>query len=123
MRAGPEGADKIHTPSSTEGAFGENRGDWRGFAHAMVDAGADLVLGSGPHVIRGIERYRTRLIAYPLGNFGCWNIFVMSGTLGLSGLLTVKNDSGGHTHDGHWLSLRSADPGVPIVDPSAASAG
>ena len=39
------------------------------FAHAMVDAGADLVVGHGPHVLQGIEVYRGRPIFYSLGNF------------------------------------------------------
>lgn len=40
----------------------------RRLARALVDAGADLVVGSGPHVIRGIERYRGALICYSMGN-------------------------------------------------------
>jgi Bacterial capsule synthesis protein PGA_cap len=122
MHVGAEGSDKTHTPHGTEYAFGENRGDPRAFAHAMVDSGADLVVGSGPHVIRGIERYRTRLIAYSLGNFAGWDNFGISGTLALSGLLTVKIDNGGHIHGGRWLSLRLTDPGVPVVDSSDTSA-
>jgi hypothetical protein len=122
MHVGAEGSDKTHTPHGSEYAFGENRGDPRAFAHAVVDSGADLVLGSGPHVIRGIERYRTRLIAYSLGNFGGWGNFGTGGTLSLSGLLTVKIDSGGHIHGGRWLSLWLSEPGVPTVDSSDASA-
>ena len=38
----------------------------------MVDAGADLVVGHGPHVLRGIELYKDRLIAYSLGNFATY---------------------------------------------------
>lgn len=41
----------------------------RRVAHALVDAGADLVIGHHPHVLQGIERYRRGLIAYSLGNF------------------------------------------------------
>ncbi|MFO0585887.1 MAG: CapA family protein [Polyangiaceae bacterium] len=37
--------------------------------HAVVDAGADLVLGHHPHVIQGIETYKGRHIVYSLGNF------------------------------------------------------
>jgi hypothetical protein len=122
MHVGAEGSDKTHTPHGSESAFGENRGDPRAFAHAVVDSGADLVLGSGPHVIRGIERYRTRLIAYSLGNFGGWGNFGTGGTLSLSGLLTVDIDSGGHIHGGRWLSLWLGEPGVPTVDSSDASA-
>lgn len=36
---------------------------------AAIDAGADLVLGTHPHVIQGIETYRGRHIVYSLGNF------------------------------------------------------
>ena len=39
------------------------------FCRAAVDAGADLVLGHGPHVVRGMEVYRGRPIFYSLGNF------------------------------------------------------
>jgi poly-gamma-glutamate capsule biosynthesis protein CapA/YwtB (metallophosphatase superfamily) len=39
------------------------------YAHAMIDAGADVVVGSGPHVLRGIEIYKGKVIFYSLGNF------------------------------------------------------
>ena len=41
-----------HVPRRPERQFGEDRGDSRRFARAAIDAGADLVLGSGPHVLR-----------------------------------------------------------------------
>ncbi len=116
FHGGAEGADLVHTPNGTEYAFGENRGNLRAFAHACIDAGADLVLGSGPHVIRGIERYKHRLVAYSLGNFGGWDNFGTGGNLSLSGLLTVKIDSTGAIRGGRWLSLYLAEPGVPTVD-------
>jgi hypothetical protein len=53
----------------TEWYLGENRGDVRTFAHNAIDAGADVVLGSGPHVLRDVEKYKNKLIAYSLGNF------------------------------------------------------
>lgn len=46
----------------------QNR-DQRRVAHALVEAGADLVAGSHPHWVQGAEIYRGRLIAYSLGNF------------------------------------------------------
>lgn len=122
MHAGAEGADKIHTPRGTEVAFGENRGDSRAFAHAVIDEGADLVLGSGPHVIRGIERYKDRLIAYSLGNFGGWGNFGLGGNLSLSGLLTVRVGADGSIRGGRWLSLYLDRPGVPRVDATNAAA-
>jgi Bacterial capsule synthesis protein PGA_cap len=39
------------------------------FAHAMVDAGADMFVGHGPHVLRGIEMYKGKAILYSLGDF------------------------------------------------------
>jgi poly-gamma-glutamate synthesis protein (capsule biosynthesis protein) len=39
------------------------------FAHAMIDAGADVVSGHGPHVLRGIEIYKGKPILYSLGDF------------------------------------------------------
>ena len=122
MHAGAEGADEIHTPHGTEHAYGEDRGDVRAFAHAMVDAGADLVLGSGPHVIRGIERYDGHLVAYSLGNFAGWHNFGLGGNLSLSGLLTVRIDGAGRIRGGRWLSLSVDPPGVPAVDPTNTSA-
>jgi poly-gamma-glutamate synthesis protein (capsule biosynthesis protein) len=39
------------------------------FAHAMVDAGADLFVGHGPHVLRGVEIYKSKPVMYSLGDF------------------------------------------------------
>jgi hypothetical protein len=122
MHAGAEGAGEIHTPHGSEAAYGEDRGDVRAFSHAMIDAGADLVFGSGPHVIRGIERYKNHLIAYSLGNFAGWHNFGLGGNLSLSGLLTVKIDGTGRIRGGRWLSLYVSPPGVPGVDRSNTSA-
>ncbi|MCC6915154.1 MAG: CapA family protein [Rhodospirillaceae bacterium] len=40
-------------------------------ARAAVDAGADIILGHGPHVINGIEFYKSKPILYSIGNFAC----------------------------------------------------
>ena len=69
MHAGGEGVAFEHVRPGTETFLGENRGNPLVFSHAVIDAGADLVVGSGPHVLRGIEWYRGRLIVYSLGNF------------------------------------------------------
>jgi hypothetical protein len=39
------------------------------FAHAMIDAGADMMIAHGPHVLRGIEVYKGKPIFYSMGNF------------------------------------------------------
>lgn len=41
----------------------------RNFAHNMIDAGADIIIGSHPHVLQGMEYYKGKPILYSLGNF------------------------------------------------------
>ena len=121
MHAGAEGADQTHVPRGTEMAFGEDRGDSRAFAHAVIAAGADLVVGSGPHVIRGVERYRGRLIAYSLGNFTGWSNFGLGGTLSESGILKVTLNAAGKPAASHWIPIHLTGPGIPELDRSRAS--
>jgi Bacterial capsule synthesis protein PGA_cap len=122
MHAGAEGGDQVHTPTGAEHAFGENRGNTRRFAHAVVDAGADAVLGSGPHVVRGVELYRGRVIAYSLGNFLGFNTFGVGGVLSLSGILRLQLDGTGALRRARWASVTLTGPGTPEIDPARASA-
>jgi poly-gamma-glutamate capsule biosynthesis protein CapA/YwtB (metallophosphatase superfamily) len=69
FHGGREGAAYRNVPKELEIAWGERRGDVHALARAAVDAGADLVIGTGPHVLRAMEVYQGRLIAYSLGNF------------------------------------------------------
>ena len=121
VHAGAEGADKGHTPPGPEDAFGEARGDVRAFAHTAVDAGADLVVGSGPHVLRGMELYRHRLIAYSLGNLAGYRNFGTSGALAVSGILRATVGGDGSFLVGRLESLR-LDGRDPHVDPAHAAA-
>jgi hypothetical protein len=122
MHAGAEGADQTHTPTGAEHAFGENRGNTRRFAHSVVDAGADLVVGSGPHVVRGVENYKNRLIAYSLGNFLGFHTFGTGGVLSLSGILRVQIDGTGALRGARWVSVRLVPPGTPEIDRDQESA-
>jgi hypothetical protein len=122
MHAGAEGSGATHVPHGTETFLGENRGDSRRFSHAVIDAGADLVVGSGPHVIRGMERYHGRLIAYSLGNFAGYKNFGIGGTLSLSAILRVELRGDGAFMGGAWVSLLLDGNALPHPDPSGASA-
>jgi poly-gamma-glutamate capsule biosynthesis protein CapA/YwtB (metallophosphatase superfamily) len=113
LHAGAEGAGATHVPHGGETAFGENRGETRRFAHAVVTAGADLVVGSGPHVLRGIECYRRRVIAYSLGNFVGYRTLATGGVLSLSGVLRAELDRAGRLVGGRLLPVRLVRPGVP----------
>jgi hypothetical protein len=113
IHAGAEGSGQTHTPHGTEHAFGENRGAARRFAHAAVGAGADAVLGSGPHVLRGMECYRKRVIAYSLGNFVGYRTLATGGVLSLSGVLRLQLGPAGELAGGRLFRVRLAPPGVP----------
>ena len=116
IHAGAEGSTADHVPYGTEYFLGENRGNSRAFAHAVIDAGADLVVGSGPHVIRGVQWYHGKLIAYSLGNLAGWHTFGMGGTLSESGIITVTLRGDGTIAGGKWTSLLLENPGVPVID-------
>jgi len=123
IHAGAEGADKTRTPKGAETAFGEFRGNPRKFSRAVIDAGADLVVGSGPHVIRGMERYKGRLIAYSLGNFAGYRVFALGGPLSLSGILRVTLRGDGAFESGTLVPTRMVGAGVPALDPAESAHG
>src|SRR5829696_4818404 len=118
FHGGAEGSDRLHVPHGHEHAFGEDRGNLRRFAHRAIDAGADAVLGSGPHVLRGMELYKRRLIAYSLGNLSGWRNFGTGGTLSYSAVLTLELSPGGRLAGGRVTSLLLDPIGVPHRDPA-----
>jgi hypothetical protein len=120
IHAGAEGADQLHTPYGTQFYLGENRGDARAFAHAVIDAGASIVLGSGPHVIRGVERYRGRLIAYSLGNFVGYHTLGGGGVLDDSAILRATLAPSGRVLAARWIPITLLG-GLPRPDPTDAS--
>ncbi len=95
MHAGAEGEKALHVPKTKEIYLASDRGDVHAFAHAVIDAGADLVIGHGPHVPRGMEVYRDRLIAYSLGNFATYGAFNLRGVSGLGLVLEVVLEENG----------------------------
>jgi hypothetical protein len=121
IHAGAEGADRDHTPYGEEYFLGEDRGDPRAFAHAAIDAGASLVLGSGPHVIRGVERYRDRPIAYSLGNFVGYHTLSGGGLLSESGVFRVTLSDRGGLLAARWISVHLTD-GLPHPERGNAAA-
>ncbi|HET9188388.1 MAG TPA: CapA family protein [Acidothermaceae bacterium] len=123
MHTGAEGADAAHVAGGEERYLGEDRGNPRAFAHAAIDAGADLVVASGPHVLRGMEYYRGHLVAYSLGDFVGYGNFSTTGTLALTGALRVGLDRAGHPAVAQFTSLRLDASGRPAVDPTARAAG
>lgn len=119
MHGGAEGADRQHVPPGKEEFLGEDRGDLRAFARAVVDAGAALVIGHGPHVVRGMEIYRGRLIAYSLGNFATYGGMNLNGPNGLTLVLEARLGRDGAFLGGHVHPGRQERPGGPRVDPAS----
>ncbi len=122
MHAGAEGEQADHVTRQTETYVGEDRGNPYAFAHAAINDGADLVIASGPHVLRGMEWYRGRLIAYSLGDFVNFENFSAAGDLDLSAILHVTMSSTGTFVSGRFTSVRLTFGGQPFVDPTDASA-
>lgn len=123
MHAGAEGADADHVSDRDERYLGEPRGNPVAFAHAMIDAGADLVFASGPHVLRGMQWYKQRLIAYSLGNLATSHTLATDGILADSALLRVTLDVHGRFIAGSLIPLKLDPTGTPTRDRSKASLG
>ena len=116
FHGGAEGADVTHVPFAEEEYYGEPRGDVVWFARGAVDAGADLLIGHGPHVVRGIERYKDRLIAYSLGNFATYYGISVAGIKGIAPILTVTLDGRGLFISGEITSTKQLRPAGPSID-------
>ncbi len=118
IHAGAEGIGAQHVTGHEESYVGEDRGNPERFAKMAVRNGADLILGSGPHVLRGIQIYHHRLIAYSLGNFAGFHNFDTTGALGTSAVLHVSLDRHGRFRSGRIASVRLLGPGRPAPDRS-----
>jgi hypothetical protein len=90
FHGGSEGLQALHVAETAESLGAEPRGELRRWARAVIDAGADAVIGHGPHVLRGIEFYRDKPIVYSLGNFLTYRGFNLKGPLGITGVLQLE---------------------------------
>ena len=116
FHGGAEGQDVTRLPFAEEEYFGEPRGDVVRFSRLMVDAGADLVIGHGPHVVRAVERYRNRLIAYSLGNFATYYGISVAGIKGIAPILVATLDGEGNFVAGRIHSTIQLRPDGPSID-------
>ncbi len=116
FHGGAEGRDFTHVPFDEEEYYGEPRGDIVKFSRMMVDAGADLVIGHGPHVVRAMERYKGRLIAYSLGNFATYYGISVEGIKGIAPILIATIDGTGEFVEGWIHSTMQIRPGGPQID-------
>jgi hypothetical protein len=121
FHGGSEGARALHVGETAESLGREPRGDLRRWARAVIDAGADAVIGHGPHVLRGIEFYRGRPIAYSLGNFLTYRGFNLDGPLGVTGVLQLELGPGGAFRAGRLVPMAQRPREGPSGDPGGAA--
>ena len=114
MHAGAEGSTADHVTGQEEVYLGEDRGNAEAFAHMAIDAGASLVIASGPHVLRGMQFYRHHLIAYSMGNFAGFGDFATEGDFDMSMILRVTLSSTGRFKRARIYPIQFAGEGQPV---------
>ena len=116
FHGGAEGTANQRVPRKTETYYGENRGDVHKFSHAMIDAGADIIFGHGPHVTRAVELYKDRFIAYSLGNFCTYGRFNLRAEAGIAPIVKLFVDREGKFLQGEIIPIYQAKAHGPKID-------
>jgi len=109
FHAGAEGRAYQHVTRQTETYLGENRGNVYEFAHKMIDAGADILLGHGPHITRAVEIYKNRFIAYSMGNFSTFSLVNVQDVNGIAPIFRIYT-----TNEGEFIKAHI----IPTVQPN-----
>lgn len=122
FHGGAEGTAHMHVPHKTETYVGENRGNVEAFAHAAIDAGADVVVGHGPHVPRAAELYKGRIIFYSLGNFCTPYRMGIAGATGYAPVAEITIGADGKFRSGQIHSFIQKRGLGPRKDPTNAAA-
>ena len=118
FHGGAEGRNMFRVPKETEIFYGENRGDVYKFARAVSDAGADLIIGHGPHVLRAMEIYNNSFIAYSLGNFVGYKQFSLAGNNGISAILQITLNDNLKIDSAKVIPIKLINGGIPVLDDS-----
>ena len=116
FHAGAEGASARHTPRTDEVFLGYNRGNVYKFAHRCIDAGADVLLGHGPHVTRAVELYKDRFITYSMGNFCTYEKFSLKGPKGVGPIFQLNINKEGKFLGGQVIATKQIGEGIPVYD-------
>jgi poly-gamma-glutamate capsule biosynthesis protein CapA/YwtB (metallophosphatase superfamily) len=116
FHGGAEGSKYEQVTRKTETFYGENRGNVYEFSHTLIDAGADVVFGHGPHVTRAIDLYKERFIIYSLGNFCTYGRFNLRGVNGIAPIIKVYTNHEGKFLKGEVIPIRQFGAGGPKID-------
>lgn len=119
---GAEGKNAHHITRAREIYLGENRGNPYEVSRILIDEGADIVIGHGPHLPRAIDLYKDRLIIYSLGNFTTYGRFNVSGDMGLAPLLKARLTRDGRFVDGSIESYKQDKVQGTLADPNREAA-
>ncbi|MEP2771903.1 MAG: CapA family protein [Fulvivirga sp.] len=119
FHGGAEGSKYQRVERKTEYFYGENRGNVYQFAHELIDSGADVIFGHGPHVTRAVEVYKNRFIAYSLGNFCTYARFNLRGDNGLAPIVNVFTNSYGEFLHAQVTPVIQYASGGPRIDHKA----
>jgi len=119
MHCGGEGIKYRHLTRNDDYYIEQNRGNAYQFAHDAIDNGADIVLGHGPHVTRAIEIYKSKFIAYSMGNFFTYSNVNISDEMGIAPIFRIKINAGtGQFYSGEIISTYQTKPNRgPHIDP------
>jgi hypothetical protein len=116
MHMGAEGRGHQRTPSRREIFYGEDRGNVVAFARTATDAGADLVIGHGPHVMRAVEWREDALVFYSLGNLLTYGPFSLVEPLNRGAIACAVLDDEGRVLSAQLRSTRQQPPGDVQAD-------
>lgn len=122
MHMGAEGEEALRTPDDTEFFLGEDRGNVVAFARTAVEAGASLVVGHGPHVIRAVEWWGSGLIFYSLGNLVTYGPFNVLPPRHAGAIACASLGPDGRVTRAVLRSTRQRYPGLVRPDPDATAA-
>lgn len=118
FHGGAEGSSRTHITRKTEIFYEEDRGNVYEFARIAIDAGADVLLGHGPHVTRAIDHYKGRFITYSMGNFCTYGRFNLKGISGMAPMFELKLTKKGEFVNGKVISTKQLGEGGPLIDPT-----
>ncbi len=117
FHGGAEGAEHQHVTRRNEMYLGAGRGNVYAFAHRVIDSGADIVFGHGPHVTRAVEIYKDRFIIYSLGNFCTYRRFNLRGPNGIAPIIKVQLTPAGRFLKGEIIAVNQYGSGGVSLDP------
>ena len=118
MHAGAEGEAHIELPDGPETFLGEARGDSRAFARVAIAAGADAIVGYGPHVLRAAECIAGRPVFYSIGNFLGIGGLSTQGLTGVAAIAQLAFDVNKKLLGSRLVPIRFDSNKFPQVDPA-----